>query len=222
MRVLIVDDNHNVSTTVAEYLEIEGICIDCAYHGKAALNMVSEYYYDVIIMDIMMPKMDGVTTVKIMREELACKTPIIFLTAKDHLDDKVLAFKAGGDDYLLKPFSMQELSLRIRALANRGPLQNVGNLVFADITIHSQTNQVERAGKPLKLSRIQIKILKLLVRQAPAIVSKQAIMSEIWGDEPPDSDALRSHIYALRTSLEKGFKSLRLETIHGEGYRLKL
>ncbi len=221
MKVLIVDDSHNLSETIADYLELEGMVIDCAYHGEAAINLVSENSYDVIIMDIMMPKIDGITAVRKLREELYCNTPILFLTAKDSLDDKVAAFKAGGDDYLLKPFAMEELTLRLHALSNRGPRQDIGTLSFADININTQTDAVTRAEQPIKLSRIQLTILKVLIKRAPSIVSRQDVTDAVWGDESPPSDALRSHIYGLRTALNKGFEESRLETIHGQGYRLK-
>lgn len=221
MKILLVDDNHNVAETIADYLELEGIIIDCAYHGEAALRLIETNHYDVIVMDIMMPKLDGISTVKKLREDYLCGTPILFLTAKQGLDDKIAAFTAGGDDYLLKPFAMQELSLRLHALANRGPRQDIGVLKFADITLDVKTEQVERQGQLIKLSRIQTRILKLLMKRAPAIVSRVEVIESVWGDEPPGSDALRSHIYGLRTALDKGFSESRLETIHGQGYRLK-
>ncbi|ANN27199.1 response regulator transcription factor [Vibrio vulnificus] len=221
MKILLVDDNHNVAETIADYLELEGITIDCAYHGEAALRLIETNHYDVIVMDIMMPKLDGISTVQKLREDYLCGTPILFLTAKQGLDDKIAAFTAGGDDYLLKPFAMQELSLRLHALANRGPRQDIGVLKFADITLDVKTEQVERQGQQIKLSRIQTRILKLLMKRAPAIVSRVEVIESVWGDEPPGSDALRSHIYGLRTALDKGFSESRLETIHGQGYRLK-
>ncbi|WP_341851029.1 response regulator transcription factor [Vibrio vulnificus] len=221
MKILLVDDNHNVAETIADYLELEGIIIDCAYHGEAALRLIEMNHYDVIVMDIMMPKLDGISTVKKLREDYLCGTPILFLTAKQGLDDKIAAFTAGGDDYLLKPFAMQELSLRLHALANRGPRQDIGVLRFADITLDVKTEQVERQGQLIKLSRIQTRILTLLMKRAPAIVSRVEVIESVWGDEPPGSDALRSHIYGLRTALDKGFSESRLETIHGQGYRLK-
>ncbi|BAC93828.1 putative two-component response regulator [Vibrio vulnificus YJ016] len=221
MKILLVDDNHNVAETIADYLELESITIDCAYHGEAALRLIETNHYDVIVMDIMMPKLDGISTVKKLREDYLCGTPILFLTAKQGLDDKIAAFTAGGDDYLLKPFAMQELSLRLHALANRGPRQDIGVLKFSDITLDVKTEQVERQGQQIKLSRIQTRILKLLMKRAPAIVSRVEVIESVWGDEPPGSDALRSHIYGLRTALDKGFSESRLETIHGQGYRLK-
>jgi DNA-binding response OmpR family regulator len=221
MKVLIVEDNHNVSETIADYLELEGMVVDCAYHGESAIKLIGDNYYDVIIMDIMMPKLDGISTVKKLRQELFCPTPILFLTAKDHLEDKVAAFNAGGDDYLLKPFALEELSLRLHALDIRGPRRDVGQVTFADIVIDTSTDKVSRDGVAIKLSRTQLKILKLLLKHAPAIVSRKELIQALWGDESPDSDSLRSHVYGLRTALDKGFDESRLETLHGQGYRIK-
>ena len=221
MKVLIVDDNYNIAETIADYLELSGITCDFAYNGLAALKLLAEQGFDVIIMDVMMPKMDGISTVHKLREELLCDSPILFLTAKDTLDDKIAAFNAGGDDYLLKPFAMEELLLRVKALANRGPRQDIGVLSFADISIDRKSDLVSRAGKPIKLSRIQFKILLLLIKKAPQIVTRQEVIDSVWGEHPPSSDALRSHIYGLRNALDNDFDHTRLETIHGQGYRIK-
>ncbi|PSV03402.1 DNA-binding response regulator [Photobacterium leiognathi subsp. mandapamensis] len=221
MKILIVDDNYQIVETISDYLELENNIVDCAYHGEGALKLIEDNHYDVIIMDIMMPKIDGISAVEKIRADLLCGTPILFLSAKDTLDDKIAAFKAGGDDYLLKPFAMEELCLRIQALANRGQRKDIGILSFADIQINNQTDEVRRDDQAIKLSRIQLKILKLLIRQAPNIVTRQQIMETIWGDESPCSDALRSHIYGLRNAIDKGFSESRLETIHGQGYRIK-
>ncbi|GAA03779.1 response regulator transcription factor [Photobacterium leiognathi] len=221
MKILIVDDNYQIVETISDYLELENNIVDCAYHGEGALKLIEDNHYDVIIMDIMMPKIDGISAVEKIRADLLCGTPILFLSAKDTLDDKIAAFKAGGDDYLLKPFAMEELCLRIQALANRGQRKDIGILSFADIQINNQTDEVRRDDQVIKLSRIQLKILKLLIRQAPNIVTRQQIMETIWGDESPCSDALRSHIYGLRNAIDKGFSESRLETIHGQGYRIK-
>lgn len=221
MKVLIVDDNCNVAETIGDYLGLAAITVDFAYNGQAAIQLLESERFDVIIMDIMMPKLDGITTVMKLREELYCDTPILFLTAKDSLADKVAAFHAGGDDYLLKPFALEELQLRVEALANRGSRQDIGQLSFADITVDSKSELACRADKQLKLSRIQFKILLLLIKKAPNIVSKEEVICSIWGDSPPSSDALRSHIYSLRCALEHDFNEPRLETIHGQGYRIK-
>lgn len=222
MKVLIVDDNYNIAETIADYLGLADITVDFAYNGKAAIQLLECERFDVIIMDIMMPKLDGIATVTQLRDELRCGTPILFLTARDSLEDKVAAFKAGGDDYLLKPFAMEELLLRIQALSSRGMRQDVAALVFADITIDSKSEVVSRAGKVIKLSRIQFRILHLLVKKAPNMVTREEVISAIWGESPPSSDALRSHIYSLRTALNSDFSDSRLETVHGQGYRIKV
>ncbi|WP_105901629.1 response regulator transcription factor [Vibrio gangliei] len=221
MKVLIVDDTYSVVETIVDYLELEGMTVDCAYNGESALTLIKDNHYDVIVMDIMMPKLDGISTVKKIRDELFCSTPILFLTAKDTLNDKIEAFQSGGDDFLNKPFAMEELCLRLQALHRRGPRLDVGNLSFADLSMNLQTNEVFRADQLIKLSKIQRTIFKLLLKNAPAIVSKEAVISEVWGEESPSSDSLRSHIYGLRSALDKGFETSRLETLHGQGYRLK-
>ena len=221
MRVLIVDDTHSVVETIMDYLELEGIVADCVYSGESAIKLIHDNHYDVIVMDIMMPKMDGITAVKTLRDELHCNRPILFLTAKDTLDDKIQAFHSGGDDFLNKPFAMQELCLRLHALHKRGPRIDVGQLTFADLSMNLQTNEVIRANHVIKLSKIQRIIFKLLLKNAPAIVSKEAVILEVWGEDSPSSDSLRSHIYGLRSALDKGFETSRLETLHSQGYRLK-
>ena len=221
MKILIVEDNPQIIETISDYLSLEDITVDCAYHGEGAITLLKTQQYDVIVMDIMMPKQDGISTASYLRTQAHCNTPILFLTAKDTLEDKVAAFSAGGDDYLVKPFALQELYLRIQALANRGPRQDIGEICFADIIINTQTQVVTRDSHPIKLSRIQFLILQALVKKAPTIISKQELIDTVWGDEPPSSDALRSHVYGVRNAIDKHFSTSRLETIHGKGYRLK-
>lgn len=217
MKVLLVDDNKQVMETLCDYLEINGVTVDCAYNGQAALSLLTQQHFDVIVMDIMMPKLDGIDTVARLRSQLHCQTPILFLTAKDSLQDKEAAFAAGGDDYLVKPFALRELQLRLEALVRRGQRQDLNDLKFGDLQLNVQTLQAEQQGQLLKLSRLQLQILKILLKKAPAMVSRDYLTEQIWGDEEPASDALRSHIYAIRCQL-KG--KTQLETVHGQGYRL--
>lgn len=220
MNVLIVEDSQQIMETLTDYLEMEGMTVDCAYHGQAALQRIAQQSYDVIIMDIMMPKLDGIGAVQQIRQQYHCQTPILFLTAKDTIQDKTAAFEAGGDDYLVKPFAMKELLLRLEALTRRGLRQDLTQLKIADLVFDTVTGKVSRNNQPLKLSRIQLKILKLLMQKSPAMVTKQYLLDEIWGDDEPPSDALRSHIYALRTAIDSGHDKQLLETVHGQGYRL--
>ncbi|OEF18848.1 response regulator transcription factor [Aliivibrio logei] len=221
MKVLIVEDNHHVAETIADYLELVGIDIDCAYHGVAAIEILKNQSFDAIVMDIMMPKLDGISTVQALRNDYACSTPIIFLTAKDTLEDKIHAFEAGGDDYLVKPFAMEELHIRLLALSKRGKRTDVGKLTFEDMEMDIKAGTLSRQQQLIKLAPIQLKIIALLMKKAPDIVSKNELTEHIWGDELPSSDALRSHLYTIRNAIDKGFDTPRLETIHGKGYRLK-
>ncbi|MGF1718481.1 response regulator transcription factor [Vibrio kyushuensis] len=221
MKVLVVEDHQQIAETISDYLELEGFIVDCCYHGEAAISLASEQKYDVIIMDIMMPKLDGILTTSKLRKELYCGTPILFLTAKDSLADKISAFNAGGDDYLVKPFAMEELAIRLRALSHRGERKDIGLLQYEDISINTETKQAYRQDKPVKLTQIQYKILTLLVQKAPNLVSRTDVIHHVWGEDTPSSDALRSHVYGLRLALDKGFTHSRLETVHGQGYKFK-
>lgn len=220
MKILVVEDNQQIMETLSDFLELKGHQIDCAYHGEAALTILQQQRFDIIIMDIMMPKLDGIQTVTRLRRQYHINTPILFLTARDHLDDKLAAFKAGGDDYLVKPFAMEELLVRLEALAKRGLRQDVNLLRVGDLSFDLATQHAARTGKLLKLSKIQSEILKLLMSAYPAMVSREQLFDTVWQGDAPDSDVLRSHIYTLRNALDKGFNHPMLETVHGQGYRL--
>lgn len=219
MKILVVEDNPQVAETIMDYLELAGHRLDCAYHGQAALQLLAEQRFDVIIMDVMMPRLDGLRTVERLRDD-GISTPVLFLTARDSLDDKLAGFRAGGDDYLVKPFAMEELEVRLQALALRGPRGDVGTLSFGELEVDPASGRASRAGVELRLGKIPFRILSLLVKRAPQLVSRQELLDTVWGDEEPDSDALRSHIYALRNALDKPFETPMLETLHGQGYRL--
>lgn len=219
MKILVVEDNPQVAETIMDYLELAGHRLDCAYHGQAALQLLAEQRFDVIIMDVMMPRLDGLRTVERLRAD-GISTPVLFLTARDSLDDKLAGFRAGGDDYLVKPFAMEELEVRLQALALRGPRGDVGTLSFGELEVDPASGRASRAGVELRLGKIPFRILSLLVKRAPQLVSRQELLDTVWGDEEPDSDALRSHIYALRNALDKPFETPMLETLHGQGYRL--
>ena len=219
MKILVVEDSPQVAETVMDYLELAEHKVNCTYHSQAALQLLAEQRFDVIIMDVMMPRLDGLRTVERLRSD-GIATPVLFLTARDSLEDKLAGFKAGGDDYLVKPFAMEELEVRLQALALRGPRSDMGALAFGELEVDPAAGRATRAGVELKLGKIPFQILTLLVRRAPQLVTRQEVLDTVWGDEEPDSDALRSHIYALRNALDKPFPSPMLETLHGQGYRL--
>ena len=171
-------------------------------------------------MDITMPRLDGISAVKAIRSELALNTPILFLTARDAIQDKEAAFGAGGDDYLVKPFSLRELVLRLDALVSRGQRATSKNLQAGELSYDLYSHKVYRQGNALKLTKKQTQIVHLLMRQHPKPVTKAQILQTLWGDEEPESDALRSHMYMLRNAIDKPYEHKMLVTEYGQGYRL--
>ncbi|WP_159819042.1 response regulator transcription factor [Colwellia sp. 20A7] len=220
MKILIVEDDIAIMETIVDYLDLHGHIVDFAYNGVAAISQIKTQSFDVIIMDIMMPKLNGIATVERLRNEYLINTPILFLTARDSLEDKRKAFNVGGDDYLVKPFALEELLLRIDSLGERGQSGNKQALTVGDLYYNLQTNSLYRNNEPIKLSKIQHQMMRLLMQKFPTVVSRQQMIEQIWGDEEPPSDALRSHIYALRKVLNKGINTNSVETLHGQGFKL--
>lgn len=220
MRILVVDDHRDIATSIVDYLEMRGHITDYADNGDTMLELVKENPYDVILLDVMMPGKSGFESCKILRQELLCNIPILFLTARDTLEDKLEGFMSGADDYLVKPFAMEELLARAQALASRGSRQDVGQTELLDLKINHHTREVFRQNKPVQLNRMQYKILCLLCRNYPGVVSKFALESELWGDEIPDSDVLKSQIYQLRSKIDKPFNHPVIQNVHGVGFKL--
>ena len=219
--VLIVEDNRNISEMVGEYLESRGFEIDYAADGLDGYRLASENVYDAIVLDLMLPRLDGIEVCRRLRQEHKRATPVLMLTARDTLDDKVRGLEAGGDDYLVKPFAIQELEARVRALIRRERRQvSPEVLKVGDLVMDTATLRVTRAGQELTLSPIGLKLLNILMRDSPRVVSRRDIEREIWGDALPDSDTLRSHLYNLRRVIDKPFPVQLLHTIHSAGYRL--
>ncbi len=222
MRLLLVEDNQFLAGNICDYLTLKGFTTDYASNGKQCVALVQENNYDVIVLDVMMPGQDGFDVCKVLRGKLQKQTPIIFLTAKVELVHKVQGFESGGDDYLTKPFELDELLCRIKALSSRGPRSDIGKLSCGDLTLDTSEQKVHRDGKEVKVNQAQFQILKVLIRNAPGIVSRQDLEYELWGDELPDSDVLRTHIYRLRNLLDKPFDTAYLETVHGKGFKLNI
>lgn len=222
MKILIVEDNLQVMETLCDYLMLDGHIVECAYDGKAALQLLGTLRFDVIIMDIMMPRLNGIETVTAIRQTLQLSTPILFLTAKDSISDKRDAFHAGGDDYLVKPFDMKELELRVTALSKRGERTDVVPLRVGELCYLAQNDHFTYADTLLKLSPKQHLILKALITAYPATVSRERIIEALWGEDIPDSDALRSHVYSLRNLLRKVAGKDLLGTAYGKGFSLVL
>lgn len=221
MRILIIEDQPEILQNIADYLELKGYLVDCAYDGLGGLHLAITQTFDLIILDLMLPGMDGITLCQRLRQDARLQTPIIMLTARDSVDDKLTGFRAGADDYLVKPFSLPELHARVEAVLRRGKtgLQNV--LKVGDLHFDMNHLEVTRQEKLLKLSPIGLKLLEMLMKRSPHVVRREVLEELLWGEDLPGSDSLRSHIHILRQAIDKPFKSPLLHTVHGIGYCLK-
>ena len=219
--VLLIEDNRDIAESVADFLESRGYVIDHAGDGVTGLHLAVTNPYDVIVLDVMLPGMDGIALCRRLRGDARRDTPLLMLTARDTLEDKLAGLEAGADDYLVKPFEIRELEARIRTLLRRQKGALVPEtLRVADLEFDLATMQVLRGGHAVRLMPIGLRLLTVLMRASPRVVSRQQLEREVWGDVLPDSDTLRSHLYTLRKAIDKPFDRPLLHTIPGVGYRL--
>lgn len=219
LNVLLVEDDLDLAQTVVQYLELEKINCDHASNGVSGLQLIRQYHYDAVLLDLNLPKLDGISVCQQLRKD-GNDTPILMLTARDQLDDKLNGFKAGTDDYLVKPFELQELVVRIQALSRRRSGQ-VKLLSCGDLQMNLTEHSVSRAGQPIKLSPIGWRLLETLLRASPSVVSRQLLEEALWGDETPDSAPLKVHLFHLRKAIDAPFQHALLHTIAGHGFVLK-
>ena len=220
MRILVIEDNRDILANVLDYLQLKGFGVDCARDGLSGLHLASTGHYDLIVLDIMLPGIDGYQVAKRLREDAHNDVPILMLTARDALDDRLQGLRAGADDYLVKPFALSELVARIDAILRRSQGSRKRVLKVADLAYDLDTLHITRAGQVLKLNPLAMTLLAILMQKSPAVVRREALEEALWGDDSPDSDSLRSHIHLLRQVLDKPFDRPLLHTLHGVGYRL--
>ncbi|WP_417690599.1 response regulator transcription factor [Pseudidiomarina sp.] len=221
LTVLLVEDTLAIATEVCDFLEEQGVQVDFAATGKHGLQLAQAHDYDVIVLDVMLPDMTGIQVCESIKLTCDPVPPVLLLTARDSISDKSVGFAAGADDYLTKPFDLQELYLRCQALARRQQLHQAQTVKIGELEVNERRQWAQREGKLLKLSSTDFAILMLLVRAYPNAVSRQQVISKVWGDDLPDSDVLRSHIYTLRQALDKPYDTAMLATLHGVGFRLQ-
>lgn len=220
--VLIVEDNQDLAANIADYLEAKGYLVDVAMDGVTGLHLAVTQPHDVIVLDLMLPGIDGLTLCRRLRQDAQSAIPILMLTARATLDDKAAGFGEGADDYLVKPFELRELDLRLRALTRRARAnENLQQLTVGDLLFDLDTLRVQRAGQPLILPAVSLKILELLMKRTPGVVRRREIEQAVWGDSPPDSDALRVHMHTLRSAIDPPGLPPLLHTLRGIGYQLK-
>ncbi|WP_426105389.1 response regulator transcription factor [Massilia sp. TSP1-1-2] len=222
MRILIIEDNSDIVANLYGFLEPKGYVLDSAANGYAGLALAAQHPYDVIVLDVTLPGLSGLDICGKLRGELNSSVPVLMLTARDTLHDKEAGFNSGADDYLVKPFSLVELDMRLRALVRRArgshrasPVLRVGELAF-----NTETYEASRAGVALALTKTGYILLRCLMREAPSLVPREKLEHEVWGENRPDSDALRTHLHALRQAIDKPFGFPMLRTFPGLGYKL--
>lgn len=221
MRILVVEDHRDIAENIGDYLGPKGHEIDYAADGITGLHLAVTHDYDVIVLDLMLPALDGLALCRKLREEAKKDTPVLMLTARDQLDDKVEGFRAGADDYLVKPFALKELELRLDALRRRSASRVVARaLKVADLEFDPETQLVKRGGKRLELNPSLRTLLAVLMTNTHRVVRRDELEAALWGEDRPDADVLRAHIYALRSIIDKPFARKLVHTVHGTGYRL--
>lgn len=220
MNILLIEDNRDLATNLFDYFEARGHAMDLAADGISGLHFAATNNYDVLILDVMLPGMDGLTLCKRLREA-GKLTPILMLTARDSLDDKIAGLEAGADDYVVKPFSLREVDARLQALVRRAIAHESGSkLQVGDLIFDTLTFRVMRGARSIELPPVPLKLLEILMRQSPRVLPREEIEKAIWGDSPPDSDALRAHLYILRNAIDKNSDKPLLKTLRGIGYQI--
>ena len=223
MRILVVEDEHKIANSIKKGLEQEAMAVDVAYDGTGGYDMAAVEEYDVIVLDLMLPGMDGIEICKKLREKENIHTPILMLTAKGQLNDKVEGLNAGADDYLVKPFAFEELLARIKALTRR-PKNGLGTtLTVGDLSLNTLTYEVRRSGKHIQLSKKEFALLEYLLRNPGKIITKDQIINHVWDyDADVLPNTVEVYIGYLRDKIDKPSKGSQplIQTVRGFGYRI--
>ena len=221
MHILVIEDNPDLAANVCDFLEAKGHIADVAGDGITGLHLAVTKNYDAIVLDIILPGMDGLTVCRKFRDEAKRNTPVLMLTARDALDDRVAGLECGADDYVLKPFALRELEARLKALVRRSTSGMTSSVLqVADLAFDPALVQVRRGERAISLPPIPLKLLETLMRASPRVIKREELERAVWGDAPPDSDALRSHMHTLRTAVDKPDEASLIHTLRGIGYRI--
>ncbi|MCW8328960.1 response regulator transcription factor [Photobacterium sp. SDRW27] len=220
-QILVVEDNDELRGILADFLEVKGATVDFADNGELGLKLALENEFDAIILDVMMPKKDGMQVTNALRKS-GCTVPILMLTALNGPKDLLNGFEHGVDDFVTKPFNFPELEVRLGALIKRYRGNVASSVIeYGDLKIDQNSHRITREGQELVVTPVMYQILVKLVKAAPEMVTREALIYEIWGENTPDKDVLRSHIYLLRNVLDKPFKKPMLVTVPKFGFRLE-
>lgn len=221
MRILVIEDNPDLAANLVEYLSERGHAADLAGDGITGLHLATVNDYDAIVLDLMLPGMDGITLCRKLREEAHKATPVLIVTARDALDDKIVGLESGADDYVVKPFALREVEARLKALARRAQGQGLqSRLRVGDLHFDTDTLKITRGERVIHLPPIPLRLLEMLMRHSPRVLSRSELEHAVWGDTPPDSDALRAHMHLLRRAIDAPGETPLLHTVRGMGYQL--
>lgn len=220
LRLLIVEDNASLRAALSTYLEPRGCLVDYAADGRTGLALALANPPDVVVLDVGLPAMDGLAVCRRLREQADRHVPVLMLTARDAVEDKLAGFDVGADDYLVKPFAAEELLARCRALALRPRVGQSYRLRIGDLEIDRRECRAFRRGQPLELNPIPFAILLALAEAWPRALTRAELCERLWGDAVPPSDPLRSHLHLLRRELDRDGLPALLRTVHGVGWRL--
>lgn len=219
-RVLIIEDNKEIVQNMYDFFDEANYQLDSALDGVMGLNLALANEYSVIVLDLMLPGIDGINLCKKVRAA-GKRTPIIMLTARDTIEERVYGLESGADDYLVKPFSLAELKARIDALFRRQEeYQNKKTIIVGELVFEEDSFQISKRNQVLQLTPVLLKALQKLMKESPKIVTKRELEYSLWDDNPPSSDSLRTHIHSLRNIIDKPFNTETLLTVHGIGYKL--
>ncbi|MEY4773978.1 MAG: hypothetical protein RIT40_1013 [Planctomycetota bacterium] len=220
MRILLIEDNPSLHANLTEQLEQAGHEVDLAIDGQSGLRLALAGNHDVVVLDLGLPRLDGIEVCRRLRAQRGAGPLVLMLTARDTLDDKLEGFAVGADDYLVKPFEGAELLVRLNALSRRTTRVERDVLVVDDLRYDLGQVRVERAGRPLTLNRVGLRILRELMRASPNVVTREQLEGVLWDGFSPEGSVLRSHIYALRKAIDQDGVPPLLHTVRGIGFRL--
>ncbi len=220
LHVLLVEDDLDLAASLVEYLELEHITCDHASNGLHGVELARRNNYDVLLLDIMLPRLDGFGVCEAIRRE-GLDVPVLMLTARDTLDDKIAGFTAGTDDYLVKPFALKELLFRVKALAKRRSSQP-RKYVVADLEIDTETRKAHRHGILLSLAPKEWSLLEYLAKASPGVAQREEMMRAVWGEDLPETNALKVHMHKLRQKVDRPFDIPLIHTVPGVGFALRV
>lgn len=219
LKLLLVEDDIDIAAGIGDYLDTHGVRVDFAYTAAQARARVLAETYDLLVLDVNLPDQDGLVLCRSLKRECGLRSPVLFLTARAGLGDKLHAFEAGAVDYMVKPFAPAELLARVRAIAAHVPTSGGAQLRVGGYTLDLRGQLLSRGECRLQLHPAGFTILRRLMDASPGSVGKNALCESLWADEPPDSEPLRANVYYLRQALKQCFGQTLIDTVRGVGYR---